>query len=93
MKILLLILGVVVVVLNLLLWYSKKQARKAKADKSAGPEVRSGSQDARAMESLKNPEVGPLKQSAAAELGITIEQLDRLSVEEIEALANERGLL
>ena len=42
---------------------------------------------------MKNPEVGPLKQSAAAELGITIEQLDCLSVEEIEALANEKGLL
>ena len=93
MKLLLLILGVVVVVLNLLLWYSKKKTGKAKADKSAGPENKSRSQDARTMESSKNPEVGSLKQTAAAELGITIEQLDRLSVEEIEALANKRGLL
>jgi len=93
MKLLLLILGVVVVVLNLLLWFSKKQARKVKTDKSPCPEDRSGSQDARTMETMKNPQVGPLKQSAAAELGITIEQLDRLSVEEIEALANEKGLL
>ena len=93
MKLLLLILGVVVVLLNLFLWYSKKHSSKTKADESAGPENKSGNLDARPMESLNTPEVAPLKNSAAAELGITIEQLDRLSVEEIEELAAEKGLL
>lgn len=94
MKLLLLILGVVVVTLNLLLWFSKKQTAKAKkADESPGPEDKPGSQDPLSMDALNIPEIGPLKQSAAAELGITIEQLDRLSAEEIEEMAMEKGLL
>ena len=94
MKLLLLILGVVVVTLNLLLWFSKKQTAKAKkTDESPGSEDTPGVEDAPSTEALNSPEVGPLKQSAAAELGITIEQLDRLSVEEIEEMALEKGLL
>ena len=83
MKLILLILGVAVIALNLFLWYSKRQAGKTKADGIA----------ARSIELLNDPEVAPLKQSAAAELGLSIEQLDRLSVEEIEELASERGLI
>ena len=92
MKLLLLILGVVVVVLNLFLWSSKRQARKAKADESSYKGKKEDS-NTRSIEFLDNPEVAPLKQSAAAELGISIEQLNRLSVEEIEDLAAKKGLI
>ena len=93
MKLILLILGVVVVVLNLFLWYSKRLARKTKADKAPSHKGRPHGSDTPSIEFLDNPEVAPLKQSAAAELGISIEQLDRLSVEEIEELATEKGLI
>ena len=93
MKLLLLILGIVVVALNLFLWYSKKQAGKTKADESSSRKDKSDNRDARPIELLSSPEVEPLKQSAAVELGISIEQLDRLSVEEIEELASEKGLI
>ena len=93
MKLLLLILGVVVVVLNLFLWFSKRQARKAKADESSSYKGKKEDSNTRSIEFLDNPEVAPLKQSAAAELGISIEQLNRLSVEEIEDLAAKKGLI
>jgi hypothetical protein len=93
MKLLLLLLGVVVVALNLLLWYSKKKAGKTKADESSSHKDKANISAARSIEFLNNPEVEPLKQSAAAELGISIEQLDRLSVEEIEKIAAEKGLI
>jgi hypothetical protein len=93
MKLILLILGVAVVVLNLFLWYSKKQARKTKADESSSHKDRAGGSAARSIEFSNDPEIEPLKQSAAAELGISIEQLDRLSVEEIEKIAAEKGLI
>ena len=93
MKLILLILGVVVVVLNLFLWYSKKLTGKTKADESSSRKDKSDNRDVRPIEILNNPEVKPLKQSAAAELGISIEQLDRLSVEEIEELAAKKGLI
>ena len=93
MKLILLILGVAVVALNLFLWYSKRPARKTKADKSSGHKDKADRSDARSIEFLDKPEAAPLKQSAAAELGISIEQLDRLSVEEIEELAAEKGLI
>ena len=93
MKIILLILGVVIVALNLILWYSKKLARKTKADESSGHNGKADGSNTRSIEFLDNPEVAPLKESAAAELGISIEQLDRMSVEEIEELAAEKGLI
>ena len=93
MKLILLILGVVIVALNLFLWYSKRTARKTKADESSGHKDKADGSDPRSIELLDNPEVAPLKQSAAAELGISIEQLERLSVEEIEELATEKGLI
>jgi len=93
MKLILLILGVVIVALNLFLWYSKRLARKAKADESSGHKGKAEDSAAHSIQFLDNPELAPLKQSAAAELGISIEQLDRLSVEEIEALATEKGLI
>jgi FtsZ-interacting cell division protein ZipA len=93
MKLILLILGVVVIALNLFLWYSKRQAGKTKTGKSPDHKNKSGSSDARSIEFRNSPEAETLKQSAAAELGISIEQLDRLSVEEIEELATEKGLI
>jgi hypothetical protein len=93
MKLILLILGIAVVALNLFLWYSKRQTGKTKTDESSSRKDKSDGLAARSTEFLDNPEVAPLKQSAAAELGISIEQLDRLSVEEIEELAAEKGLI
>jgi len=93
MKLILLILGVAVVALNLFLWYSKRPASKTKADESSSHKDKSDGSDVRSIEFLNSPKVAPLKQSAAAELGISIEKLDRLSVEEIEELATEKGLI
>ena len=93
MKLILLILGVAIVALNLFLWYSKRSVRKTKTDKSSGQKDKADRSDAGSVELLTNPEAAPLKQSAAAELGISIEQLNRLSVEEIEDLAAKKGLI
>jgi hypothetical protein len=93
MKLILLILGVVIVVLNIFLWYSKKVARKTKADESSNHKGKADGSNTPSIEFLDNPEVAPLKQSAAAELGISTEQLDRMSVDEIERLAAEKGLI
>lgn len=93
MKLILLILGVAVIALNLFLWYSKRQTGKTKTDKTPDHKHKSDASHARSIDFLNSPEAAPLKQSAAAELGISIEQLDRLSVEEIEALAMEKGLI
>ncbi|MGD8470003.1 MAG: hypothetical protein PVF78_05190 [Desulfobacterales bacterium] len=93
MKLLLLILGVAAVALNLLLWHSKRQAGKKKAAESSRHKDKAGASAAPSIEVSNNSEIEPLKQSAAAELGISIEQLDRLSVEEIEKIAAEKGLI
>jgi FtsZ-interacting cell division protein ZipA len=93
MKLILLILGVAVIALNLFLWYSKRQTGKTKTSESPDHNKKSDASDARSIEFLNSPEAETLRQSAAAELGISIEQLDRLSVEEIEELAAEKGLI
>jgi hypothetical protein len=93
MKLLLLVLGVAVVALNLLLWYSKRQAGKTKTNESSRHKDKADAAADRLVELSNNSEIEPLKQSAAAELGISIEQLDRLSVEEIEKIAAEKGLI
>ena len=93
MKMLLIILGVVVIALNLLLWYTKK--RKATTE-AAEPEKQNEKLDpplTNSVEFLNSSKAKPLKQSAAAELGITVNQLDRMSVEEIEDLAAKKGLI
>jgi len=93
MKLILLVLGAAVIALNVFLWYSKRQTGKAKTYESPDHKNKSDGSDARSIELLNSPEAEPLKQSAAAELGISIEQLDRLSFEEIEELATEKGLI
>lgn len=93
MKLLLLILGVVVVALNLLLWYSKRKGGKTETDKSTNHKDKLDAAYAKSNEFLNSSKAKPLKQSAAAELGISVEQLDRMSVKEIEKLAAKKGLI
>ena len=93
MKMLLLILGVVVVALNLLLWYTKKRGGKTEADAPKDQKENLDPPLTNSAELLNSPEAKPLKQSAAAELGISVRQLDRMSVKEIEDLAAKKGLI
>lgn len=93
MKILLLILGVVVVALNLLLWYSKRKGTKTVADEPINQKDKLNVPYANSQEFLNSSKAKPLKQSAAAELGISVEQLDRMSVKEIKKLATKKGLI
>jgi hypothetical protein len=92
MKTLLFILGVVVVSLNLILWYSKRNVHKTEADEPTNHKDELDASFANSNEFLNSSKAKPLKQSAAAELGISVEELDQMSVEEIEQLANEKGL-
>jgi len=93
MKLLLLILGVVVVALNLLLWYSKRKGGKTKTDEPANHKVQLDVAVADSSKFLSSSKAKPLKQSAAAELGISVEQLDRMSLKEIRQLATKKGLI
>lgn len=93
MKILLIILGVVVVALNLILWYSKRKGRKADADEPTNHKDEFDAPFANSNEFLNSSKAKPLKQSAAAELGISVEELDQMSAEEIKQLAKEKGLI
>ena len=93
MKILLLTLGVVVVALNLLLWYSKRKSRKTEADEPVNQKDKLDAPFANSNDFLNSSKAKPLKQSAAAELGISVEQLDRMPVEEIKQLAEKKGLI
>jgi len=93
MKLLLLILGVVVVALNLLLWYSKRRSGKTKAIEPENQKDKLDPSFANSNDFLNSSKAKPLKQSAAAELGISIEQLDRMPVEEIKQLAAKKGLI
>jgi hypothetical protein len=93
MKILLITLGVAVVALNLFLWHLKRKGRKAEANKAANHKDPSDALFANSNKSLNSSQAQPLKQSAAAELGISVKQLDRMSVQEIKQLATEKGLI
>ena len=93
MKTLLIIMGVVVVALNLLLWYSKRKGSKTKADEPADHKDKLKAPFGNSKEFLNSSKAKPLKQSAAAELGISVEQLDHMSVKEIKELATRKGLI
>jgi FtsZ-interacting cell division protein ZipA len=93
MKTLLIILGIVIVALNLILWYSKKNGRKTEADEPTNHSDKLDAPFANSNEFLNSSKAKPLKQSAAAELGISVEELDRMSVEEIKHLAEQKGLI
>ncbi|MGD8961618.1 MAG: hypothetical protein PVF29_12130 [Desulfobacterales bacterium] len=93
MKLFLLILGIVVVALNVFLWYSKKHRSAAVNGKSPNNNKKSDSSKSDSEDSLSTPEADELKQAAAAELGIPVEKLNRMSVKEIAHLAAEKGLI
>lgn len=93
MKLFLLILGIVVVALNGLLWYSKKHSGGAANGKSPNTEKKSNASKSDSVDFLNTPEADELKQAAATELGIPLEKLSRMSVEEIANLAAEKGLM
>ncbi|MDJ0984193.1 MAG: hypothetical protein QNJ26_01520 [Desulfobacterales bacterium] len=90
MKLFLLILGIVVILLNIFLWYSKKKIRAANGHPSSDSDNYS---QAAPTEFLDSPEADDLKKAAAAELGIAVEQLNRMSTEEIAHMASEKGLI
>ncbi len=93
MKLILLVLGIVVIALNLFLWYSKKQGGAANADKSTANIKKSDGSETASTEFLNTPKADELKQAAAAELGISVEKLGRMSTDEIAILAAEKGLI
>jgi hypothetical protein len=93
MKILLIILGVSVVTLNFLLWRFKRKGSKTESDKPTNHKDELDAPLANLDEFLNSSKAQPLKQSAASELGISVEQLDRMSVNEIEQLATKKGLI
>ncbi len=93
MKLFLLILGIVVIALNVFLWYSKKQSGAAKDNQSPDNIKNSDALETDSTEFLDSPEADELKRAAAAELGISVEQLNRMSAEEIAHLAAEKGLI
>lgn len=84
------ILAIAAVAANIaLIWYAKK-CNKTKTDETSTPE--NGS-NAFPQEYLNTPEIRRLKKSAAAELGLSIEELDRMPVKEIKQLAKEQKLI
>ena len=93
MKLFLLILGIVVVALNILLWYSKKHSGAEKDKKRSDKVKESDSSEIKPDELLSGPEGDKLKEAAAAELGIPVEQLNRMSADEIELLAAEKNII
>jgi len=93
MKLLLIILGVAAIALNAVLWYAKKQAHPIKADKSSKHQNESDGSHAGLQDFENNSKIKSLKESAAAELGITVDQLESMSAEEIKDLATEKKLI
>ena len=83
-----LIFGVVAIVANVVLvMYVKKKYQKSKTDGLSGPENGSNVFSAGY---LNTPEVKRLRHTVAAELGISVEELDNMSIEGITQLANEK---
>ena len=93
MQILLPLLGVVAVALGLFILDSRKKGRKTETAKSKNHKDKADRRNFHASELLDSPEAKLLKQSAAVELGVSLEQLDRMSVEEIRQMATDRGLI
>ena len=90
MKLFLLILGIVVVALNVFLYYSKKHRSAASNGNPLNNINKSDSSKSDSEDFLSTPEAVELKQAAAAELGISVEKLNRMSVKEIAHLAAQR---
>ena len=84
------VLAVLAVAANIIfIWYSKKN-NKAKTDESLNPN--NGSY-AFTKGYLNTPEVRQLRKSTAAELGLSIKELDRMLAKEIKQLAREQELI
>ena len=85
------IFAVLAVAANLFfIWYAKRKGLKTKSDESSNH--KDGSY-AYSQGYLNTPEVKQLKQSAAAELNISVEELNRLSAEKIKQLAKKKELI
>ncbi len=83
-----LVLAVVTVAANIFfIRYAKRKYHRAKADETSN--LNNGSY-AYSKGYLNTPEVKRLKQSAATELSISVEELDRMSAEEVSQLAKEQ---
>jgi hypothetical protein len=93
MKVFLLILGIAVVALNVFLWYAKKQRNAASIANSPDKLEKSAHSETNSIDFLDSPAADELKQAAADELEIPVEQLNRMSAEEIVRLATEKGLI
>lgn len=84
------VLAVISVAANIFfIWYSKK-SNKAETNESSNPI--NGSY-AFSKGYLNTPEVRQLRKSAAAELGLSIEELDRMLAAEIKQIANEKEMI
>ena len=70
-------------------WYSKK-SRQAKTAESSNP--KNGSY-AFSKGYLNTPQVSQLRKSAAAELGLSIEELDRMLAKEMKQMAKGQELI
>ena len=85
------IIGTVAVVANLFfIWYAKTRGSNTKADKPSN--FKDGS-NANFQEFLNSDKGKKLKQSAATELDISVEELDRMSVDQIAQLAEKKDLI
>lgn len=84
------ILGVAAVSANIFLfWYAKNYHRR-----DADEPTKSGSEnhlDANAL--LNTPKVAQLRKSAASELGLSVEELDRMLSKEMKQLHQERKMI
>jgi hypothetical protein len=85
------ILAVAAVAANLFfIWYAKRKGHTSKSDKSSLPGNNTGSDS---QEFLDSEEGKALKQSAAEELCISVEELECMSVDEIKQLAKKKELI
>jgi flagellar basal body-associated protein FliL len=84
------VLAVVAVAANIVFIWCSKKSNKAKTDESSNP--KNGSY-AFSKGYLNTPEVRQLRKSTAAELGLSIEELDRMLAKEIKQLTKKQELI
>ena len=81
------ILGIAAAAANMFLfWYAKKYHKQG-ADESANP---SSENYCNANEFITTPRAAQLRNSAASELGLSVEELDRMLAKEMQRLHQER---
>jgi hypothetical protein len=90
MKITLIFAIIAVVAIVLSRWYAKIRYYKTKEDELSNYRNRS---HPFSCGYLNTPETKRLKRSAAAELGISAEELDRMSADDFKQLVKERKLI